>query len=158
MHTVVWRNKPDFETMKLESLYNNLRVYESELSTSSTSSSGTQSLAFVSSKGKGSQESHSAAHSTAYGVSAADGSAASSNDKISTSDIALCAFLAELTTTIRSHVINQDLDHIDPDDLEEIDLKWQMAMLTLRARKFWKKTGREVKYKLRKVQGLTSLR
>jgi hypothetical protein len=31
MHTVVWRNKPDFETMKLESLYNNLKVYESEM-------------------------------------------------------------------------------------------------------------------------------
>lgn len=149
MHTVVWRNKPDFETMKLESLYNNLRVYESELATSSTSSSSAQNLAFVSSKSKETQESH----STAYGVSTSDGSAAGSNDKISTSDVALCAFLAELTTTIRSHVINQDMDHIDPDDLEEIDLKWQMAMLTLRARKFWKKTGREVKYKAKESPG-----
>jgi hypothetical protein len=149
MHTIVWRNKPDFETMKLESLYNNLRVYEPELTSSSTSSSGTQNLAFVSSKSKGSQESH----STAYGVSATDGSAASFNDKISTSDIALCAFLAELTTTIRSHVINQDMDHIDPDDLEEIDLKWQMAMLTLRARKFLKKIGREVKYRAKESLG-----
>jgi hypothetical protein len=149
MHTVVWRNKPDFETMKLESLYNNLRVYESELATSSTSSSSAQNLAFVSSKSKETQESH----STAYGVSTSDGSAAGTNDKISTSDVALCAFLAELTTTIRSHVINQDMDHIDPDDLEEIDLKWQMAMLTLRARKFWKKTGREVKYKAKESPG-----
>ena len=64
MHTIFWRNKTDFETMKLESLYNNLRVYEPELNTISTSSSGTQNLAFVSSKRKGSQESH----STAYGV------------------------------------------------------------------------------------------
>nr|GEW22835.1 hypothetical protein [Tanacetum cinerariifolium] len=31
---------------------------------------------------------------------------------------------------------------IDPDDLEEIDLKWQMAMLTMRARRFPKRTGR----------------
>ncbi|GKC02662.1 ribonuclease H-like domain-containing protein, partial [Tanacetum coccineum] len=33
---------------------------------------------------------------------------------------------------------------IDADDLEEMDLKWQMAMLTMRARRFLKKTGRKV--------------
>nr|GFC83413.1 hypothetical protein [Tanacetum cinerariifolium] len=31
---------------------------------------------------------------------------------------------------------NKDLKHIDADDLEEMDLKWQMVMLTMRARKF----------------------
>nr|GFD41581.1 ribonuclease H-like domain-containing protein [Tanacetum cinerariifolium] len=31
---------------------------------------------------------------------------------------------------------NEDLKQIDADDLEEMDLKWQMAMLTMRARKF----------------------
>nr|GFB08138.1 ribonuclease H-like domain-containing protein [Tanacetum cinerariifolium] len=31
---------------------------------------------------------------------------------------------------------NKDLKQIDVDDLEEIDLKWQMAMLTMRARRF----------------------
>nr|GFA05407.1 hypothetical protein [Tanacetum cinerariifolium] len=30
---------------------------------------------------------------------------------------------------------NKDLKQIDADDLEEIDLKWQMAMLTMRARR-----------------------
>nr|GFA27766.1 ribonuclease H-like domain-containing protein [Tanacetum cinerariifolium] len=34
--------------------------------------------------------------------------------------------------------------NIDADDLEEIDLKWQMAMLTMRARKFLQKTGRNL--------------
>ncbi|GJT91828.1 hypothetical protein Tco_1080673 [Tanacetum coccineum] len=33
---------------------------------------------------------------------------------------------------------------IDPDDLEEMDLKWQMAMLTMRARRFLKKIGRNL--------------
>lgn len=96
MHTVVWRNKADFETMKLESLYNNLKVYESEMNATTTSSSATQNLAFVSSKSKGSQESH----PTAYGVSAAStgGSAASSTHNNTISDAAICAFLADLTT------------------------------------------------------------
>nr|GFB30022.1 ribonuclease H-like domain-containing protein [Tanacetum cinerariifolium] len=30
---------------------------------------------------------------------------------------------------------NEDLKQINADDLEEMDLKWQMAMLTMRARK-----------------------
>nr|GFB62814.1 ribonuclease H-like domain-containing protein [Tanacetum cinerariifolium] len=39
---------------------------------------------------------------------------------------------------------NEDLKLIDADDLEEMDLKWQMAMLTMRARKFIQKTGRNL--------------
>nr|GEX83760.1 hypothetical protein [Tanacetum cinerariifolium] len=38
---------------------------------------------------------------------------------------------------------NKDLQQIYPDDLEEIDLRWQMAMLTMRARRFLKNTGRK---------------
>nr|GFA26406.1 hypothetical protein [Tanacetum cinerariifolium] len=36
------------------------------------------------------------------------------------------------------------LPNIDADDLEEMDLKWQIAMLTMRARKFLQKTGRNL--------------
>lgn len=80
MHTVVWRNKPDFEKMSLDNLYNNLKVYESEMKVTSTSSSAAQNLAFVSSNNKGSQETHSAA----YGVSTAstNGSAAGSSSRV----------------------------------------------------------------------------
>ncbi|GJZ25843.1 ribonuclease H-like domain-containing protein, partial [Tanacetum coccineum] len=38
---------------------------------------------------------------------------------------------------------NEDLQQIHPDDLEEMDLRWQMAMLTMRARRFLKNTGRK---------------
>ncbi|GJS82587.1 ribonuclease H-like domain-containing protein [Tanacetum coccineum] len=37
-----------------------------------------------------------------------------------------------------------DLQQIDPDDLEEMDLKWQMAMLTIRAKRFLNKTRRKI--------------
>ncbi|GKE41635.1 hypothetical protein Tco_1468919, partial [Tanacetum coccineum] len=37
---------------------------------------------------------------------------------------------------------NEDLEHIDTDDLEEMDLKWQVAMLTMRVKRFLKMTGR----------------
>nr|GEV63576.1 hypothetical protein [Tanacetum cinerariifolium] len=38
---------------------------------------------------------------------------------------------------------NEDLQQIHPDDLEEIDLRWQMAMLTMRARRFLKNNERK---------------
>ena len=99
MHTVVWRNKADFDTMSLDDLYNNLKAYESEMkgaAASSTSSSDAQNIAFVSTKGNNSSDTHSAA----YGVSAASTgrSVAGSSNSDTVSDIALCAFLADLTT------------------------------------------------------------
>nr|GFD50028.1 hypothetical protein [Tanacetum cinerariifolium] len=39
---------------------------------------------------------------------------------------------------------NEDLKQIDVDDLEKMDLKWQMVMLTMRARKFLQRTGRNL--------------
>nr|GEV79105.1 putative ribonuclease H-like domain-containing protein [Tanacetum cinerariifolium] len=39
---------------------------------------------------------------------------------------------------------NKDLKHIDVDDLVEMDLRWQMAMVTMRARRFLQKTGKNL--------------
>nr|GFB19110.1 hypothetical protein [Tanacetum cinerariifolium] len=47
---------------------------------------------------------------------------------------------------------NDDLKQIDTDDSEEMDLKWQMAMLTMRARRFLQRTGRNLG-----VNGTTSI-
>ncbi|GJX15506.1 putative ribonuclease H-like domain-containing protein, partial [Tanacetum coccineum] len=66
-HTIVWRNKPEIDTLSLDDLYNNLKIYKPE-----------------------------------------------------------------------------DLQQIHPDDLEEMDLRWQIAMLTIRARRFLKNTGRKL--------------
>nr|GFA97204.1 ribonuclease H-like domain-containing protein [Tanacetum cinerariifolium] len=38
----------------------------------------------------------------------------------------------------------QDLKQIHPNDLEEIDLKWQKAMLTMKAKRFLKNTRRKL--------------
>ncbi|GKB43499.1 hypothetical protein Tco_0888441 [Tanacetum coccineum] len=39
---------------------------------------------------------------------------------------------------------DEDLEQINHDDLEEIDLKWQVAMLSMRVKRFYKKTGRKL--------------
>nr|GEU50294.1 ribonuclease H-like domain-containing protein [Tanacetum cinerariifolium] len=38
----------------------------------------------------------------------------------------------------------KDLEHIDTDDLKEIDLKWKVVMLTMRVKRFIKKIGRKL--------------
>ncbi|GJR74572.1 retrovirus-related pol polyprotein from transposon TNT 1-94, partial [Tanacetum coccineum] len=49
-------------------------------------------------------------------------------------------------TAVNSTTIDNLSDAIifNPDDLEETDLRWQMAMLTMRARRFLKNTGRNL--------------
>nr|GEW07943.1 hypothetical protein [Tanacetum cinerariifolium] len=37
-----------------------------------------------------------------------------------------------------------DINQIDEDDMEEMDIKWNMALLSMRADKFWKKTGKKI--------------
>ncbi|GJX58523.1 ribonuclease H-like domain-containing protein [Tanacetum coccineum] len=39
---------------------------------------------------------------------------------------------------------DEDLEHLDHDNLEEIDIKWQVAMLSMRVKHFYKKTGRKL--------------
>nr|GEU55755.1 hypothetical protein [Tanacetum cinerariifolium] len=48
-HTLIWRNKTDFKEQSLDDLFNNLKIYEAEVKSSSSSSTSTQNIAFVSS-------------------------------------------------------------------------------------------------------------
>ncbi|GJV77798.1 ribonuclease H-like domain-containing protein [Tanacetum coccineum] len=75
-HTLIWRNNPDLDTLSMDDLYSNLKIYETEV--------------------KGPQ------------------------------------------------LNDEDLQQIDADDLEEMDLKWQMSMLTMRTRRFLNKTGKKI--------------
>nr|GFB92616.1 ribonuclease H-like domain-containing protein [Tanacetum cinerariifolium] len=50
------------------------------------------------------------------------------------SDVVIYSFFASLSNS--PQLDNDDLNQIDADDLEKMDLKWQMAILTMRARRF----------------------
>nr|GEW26046.1 ribonuclease H-like domain-containing protein [Tanacetum cinerariifolium] len=52
-HVVVWRNKPDLETMSFDDLYNNFKIVKQEVKRTivSSSSSGSLNMAFLSSPG-----------------------------------------------------------------------------------------------------------
>nr|GEY28572.1 reverse transcriptase domain-containing protein [Tanacetum cinerariifolium] len=60
----------------------------------------------------------------------------------SLSNVVIFSFFASQSTN--PQLDNEDLKQIDVDDLEEMDLRWQMAMLTMRARRFLRKTGRNL--------------
>ncbi|GJU34618.1 hypothetical protein Tco_1182972 [Tanacetum coccineum] len=77
---------------------------------------------------------------TTHGVSAANFKANVSTllNVDSLSDAVIYSFLASQSNS--SQLDNEDLKKIDPDDLEKIDLKWRIEILTMRARRFLKKT------------------
>nr|GEW77151.1 hypothetical protein [Tanacetum cinerariifolium] len=60
----------------------------------------------------------------------------------SLSNVVIYSFFASQSTS--PQLDNKDLKQIDVDDLEEMDLRWQMAMLTIRARRCLQKTGKNL--------------
>nr|GEU76077.1 reverse transcriptase domain-containing protein [Tanacetum cinerariifolium] len=96
-HTLIWRNKANLEEQSLDDLFNNLKIYEAEVKSSYPSSQNTQNIAFVSSNNTD-----------------------STNDL---SDAVIYSFFVSQSNS--SQLDNEDLKKINPDDLEEIDLKWE---------------------------------
>ncbi|GJR07485.1 ribonuclease H-like domain-containing protein [Tanacetum coccineum] len=58
------------------------------------------------------------------------------------SDATVYAFLS--TQPQGSQLVHEDLEQLHDDDLEEMDLKWNMALLSMRTRKFYQRTGRKI--------------
>nr|GEW13498.1 Ty3/gypsy retrotransposon protein [Tanacetum cinerariifolium] len=95
------------DTLSMDDLFNNLKVYEAEIKSQSSSNSNSQNVAFVSSDNT---------HST--------------NEAVNTAH----------------DLDNEDLEQIDTDDLKETDLKWKVAMLTMRVKRFIRKTRRNLNF------------
>ncbi|GJW46580.1 integrase, catalytic region, zinc finger, CCHC-type containing protein [Tanacetum coccineum] len=142
-HAVVWRNKADLDTMSMDDLYNNLKVYKPEVKGISSSSSSTHNMAFVSSSNNNtssSNEAVNAAHRVTTASTQVNTTYSTNIDNLSNSVI--CSFFASQPNS--PQLAHEDLQQIYPDDIEEIDLRWQMAMLTMRARRFLKNIGRKL--------------
>ncbi|GJQ89278.1 hypothetical protein Tco_0000417 [Tanacetum coccineum] len=138
-HAVVWRNKADLDTMSMDDLYNNLQVYEPEVKGMSSSSLSTRNMAFVSSSNNNTSSTNEAINTT-HGVSTTSTqvNAANSTNIDNLSNTVICAFFASQPNS--PQLIHEDLQQIHLDDMEEMDLRWKMAMLTMRARRFLKNT------------------
>nr|GEU53375.1 retrovirus-related Pol polyprotein from transposon TNT 1-94 [Tanacetum cinerariifolium] len=110
-HTLIWRNKIDLEDQSLDDLFNSLKIYEAEVKSSSSASSSTQNIAFVSSQNTD-----------------------STNEPVS---------VVASVSAASEKILVFSLPNVDT--LKEMDLKWKMAMLTVRARRFLQRTGRNLK-------------
>nr|GEX79735.1 hypothetical protein [Tanacetum cinerariifolium] len=139
MHTIVWINRSDLNTMSLDDLYNHLKVYEAEVQ--KKSEPNTQNIAFISSTkhSRGNDE-----------VNTASVYTASSNVPTASANVATVSISQETT---RAYIASQsggsqikfeDINQINEDDIEKMDIKWNMALLSMRADKYWKKTGKKI--------------
>nr|GFA53492.1 hypothetical protein [Tanacetum cinerariifolium] len=115
-----------------------LKIYETEVKQSSSTSTASQNLAFVSSSHTDSTtDSVSAAASVSAICAKLPSSPLPNVDSLS--NAVIYSFFSSQSTS--PHLDNEDLKLIDVDELEEMDLRWQMTMLTMRARRFLQKTG-----------------
>ncbi|GJT28828.1 hypothetical protein Tco_0909103 [Tanacetum coccineum] len=123
----------------------NQKVYEDEMKKSSSGTSNYQNLAFLSSENTSSTNEVSTASGN-FRVNTAGGT--SSTNQVSSTpgaDEVVCSFFAQQTTS--PPLDNEDLQQIDQDDLEELDIRWQVAMLTVKVQRFIQKTRRSLDFK-----------
>ncbi|GKD03601.1 hypothetical protein Tco_1178575 [Tanacetum coccineum] len=114
-HTIVWRNKPDIDTLSLDDFYNNMKIYEPKVKGTSSSSTNIKNVAFVSSN---STSSTNGAVNTAHGATTARTQATVVNSTTidNLSDVVICTFFAIQPNN--PQLDNEDLQQIHPDDLE----------------------------------------
>ncbi|GJV67039.1 hypothetical protein Tco_1482548 [Tanacetum coccineum] len=135
------KNKPDLDTMSFDDLYSNFKIVKQEVKGTASSSSSSQNAAFVSSSSSINEV------NTAYGVSTANTQVSPTSTQVSTastqvstanlSDATVYAFLANQPN--ESQLVHEDLEQIHKDNLEEMDLKWQLALLSMGQEVFPKK-------------------
>ncbi|GJS44752.1 putative ribonuclease H-like domain-containing protein [Tanacetum coccineum] len=110
------RNKPDLDTMRFDDLYNNFKIVEQEVKGTASSSSSSSSSSQNIAFVSSPRSTNEV--NTAYGVSTAN--------------------------TQVSPASTQDLEQIHEDDIEEMDLKWQLALLSMRIKRVFQKTSRKI--------------
>ncbi|GKG31835.1 hypothetical protein Tco_0426785, partial [Tanacetum coccineum] len=112
---------------------------EADIKGSSGSSSNSQNVAFLSAE----DTSSSNEVSTANGVpTAANHNSQGQASSSSYTDELMYSFFANQPSS--PQLDDEDLEQIVHDDLEEMDLKWQVSMLSMRVKRFYKKTGRKL--------------
>ncbi|GJY20740.1 hypothetical protein Tco_0393306 [Tanacetum coccineum] len=91
-HAVICRNKANLNTMSMDDLYNNLKVYEPEVKGMSSSSLSTQNMAFVSSSNNKTNEAVNTAHRVS--TTSIQVNVAYSTNIDNLSDVVICSFFA----------------------------------------------------------------
>ncbi|GJW38668.1 putative ribonuclease H-like domain-containing protein [Tanacetum coccineum] len=122
--------------MSFDDLYNNFNIVKQEVKGTASSSLISQNMAFMSSPSSTNKV------NTAYGVSTGNTQVSPASTQVSIastqvstanlSDDAVYVFLANQPNG--SQLVYEDLKQIHEDDIEEMDLKWQLALLSMRTK------------------------
>ncbi|GKD72002.1 ribonuclease H-like domain-containing protein [Tanacetum coccineum] len=99
-------------------------------------------MAFISSSNTNSGKSE---VSTVQGVSTSGVQVSTASTDVAASSLShdtVCVYIA--THPNGSQIKYEDITQIDDDDIEEMDIKWNLALLIMRADRFWKKTGKKI--------------
>ncbi|GJS79070.1 ribonuclease H-like domain-containing protein [Tanacetum coccineum] len=141
-HVVVWMNKPNIDIMGLYDLYNNFKIVKQKVKKSIGTNNDDKNLAFLTTSGS----------SSTNIINTVNPEVSTGNTKVNTgcteistasfSDATVYAFLS--TQPQGSQLVHEDLEQLQHGDLEEMDLKWNMALLSMRARKFYQRTRRKI--------------
>nr|GEW27368.1 copia protein [Tanacetum cinerariifolium] len=138
-------NAPSTES--LDSIFNRLQKIVSQLAilevkriVVSSSSSGSPNMAFLSSPDNTNEDDTASIQVSAASTPVSTVSSPNNTDNLS--DAIVYAFLANQPN--RYQLVHEDLEQIHEDDLEEMELKWQLALLSMRARRYFQRTGKKI--------------
>ncbi|GKB39450.1 putative ribonuclease H-like domain-containing protein [Tanacetum coccineum] len=141
-HVVVWMNKPEIETMSIDDFYNNFKIVKQKIKKTVGTSSGGQNLAFMTAPSSSSINDANTAYSQVSSASPSVNTVSPQVCTVSVSDNTVYAFMVENLNG--SNVLHQDLEQIHEDDLEAMDLKWQLSLLSMREKKYYQKTCKKI--------------
>ncbi|GJZ29603.1 ribonuclease H-like domain-containing protein [Tanacetum coccineum] len=130
--------------MSIDDLYNNFKIVKQDVKKFVGASSGAQNLAFITSPRTSSTNDVNTA-SPAYEVSTVSSNINIACPQVSTanfSDNTVYAFMVKNPNG--SNLLQQDLEQIHKDDLEAMDLKWQLSLLSMRAKRYFQRTGKKI--------------
>ncbi|GJT89582.1 ribonuclease H-like domain-containing protein [Tanacetum coccineum] len=138
------RTKPDVDTLSIDELNNNLRVFEQELISTSKSSASAQNVSFVS-HSKSSTNKVKSGHTGTYSTYTPTSSNNFQEREVPASfaNEVIYSLFAKQSEDL--DLLHEDLEQIDDIDIEEMDINWQIAMIAIRMKKFYKKTRRRVR-------------
>ncbi|GKE93445.1 hypothetical protein Tco_1574540, partial [Tanacetum coccineum] len=121
-----------------DDLYNNLKIVEQEVKGTASSSSSLcyQNMAFVSSPSSTNEV------NTVYGVSTANTQVSPASTQVNTASTQVSTANLSVDTVYvflasqpnRSQLVYEDFEQIHEDDIKEMDLKWHLALLSMRTR------------------------
>ncbi|KAI3813847.1 hypothetical protein L1987_18582 [Smallanthus sonchifolius] len=129
LYTVSIRRTENLKTLQMTELFGMLKTYELEMIQAKERSSSYQSATT-------SSTTTSALHSASQSNSSPFFLEAPPQQPTST------AFVSDNSSSM--HFIKEDMECFHPDDLEEMDIQHSYAMLSLRAKRFYSRTGRSV--------------